>query len=390
MQPVVELSYANETKTLNWKADTLSYGKKTGELKGTFSLTAGDANTATAGVPDNTFKVRELGFDPTWYENVPPSDPDAFQATLKALPPNKWVNVKPPVQHVNRDWGTVAIDLDRDQLLHWAGGHSSHCGTDVAHYSLSTNRWHILYTPELPFEYTYSNDGAHVPTLSGRPWGPHSYLSYAWDSVSGQMLWAGGHSAYRITNPQGVWAYDPATYEWSATPWKIESGWFDIERHKTCMVRTPLGLVVWGDKRGGTGGETGLWLAKAAEHVFAPIAATDKKDSTSLPFTAFGDAHGMTYDSTRDRVLIFHFGIKDKQKIWACDLKTKAITVLEPKNSATFRPISTKPAAVTILSALAQSRATICLSGSGLAIWFLILSMSDARISFCSSESFFD
>ncbi|MCW8133401.1 MAG: hypothetical protein KIS92_23865 [Planctomycetota bacterium] len=336
MNPPVELTLDAEGKTLAWKADKLSYGKKVGEATGSCAVTDAAAGDAETSAPGGTFRVRGEGFDPAWYENVPPADPAAVQATLKALPANKWINMKPPVRHVNRDWGTTVLDLEHDQLLHWAGGHSSHCGTDVAHYSLATNRWHILYTPEMPFEYCYSNDGAPAPPLSGKPWGPHSYLSYAWDEVSGKMIWAGKHGAYQKTNPFGLWTYDPDTYDWSRPAWKFEKDSFDVERHKTCMVRTPHGIVVWADKRGGSGGETGLWLARVNEHVFTPLAATDRKDMTTLPFTAFGDRHGITYDSKRDRVLIFHFGIKEKHKIWACDLKTKAVTVLAPKNSAGF------------------------------------------------------
>lgn len=336
MQPPYELKLDAEGRKLAWKGDILSYGQKKGEVTGAIELPGNDAGTSQAGVAPGVLKVRSVGFDPAWYEKVPAADAGAFSATLKGLPPNKWVNVKPPVQHVNRDWGTTVLDLDRDQLLHWAGGHSSHCGTDVAHFSLALNRWHILYTPELPFEYTYSNDGAPVPPLTQKPWGPHSYLSYAWDEVTGKMIWAGRHGASNLTNPMGLWTYDPETYMWSAEPWKIEGGTFDVERHKTCMVRTPKGIVVWADKRGGSGGETGLWLADVAARVFKPLAATDKKDNTTLPHTAFGDRHGIAYDSKRDRALIFHFGIKDKHKIWACDLKTKAVTVLEPKNAANF------------------------------------------------------
>ncbi len=335
-QPSVELTLNDDGKSLAWKADQLSYGKKIGEVSGKLELPATDAGTAKAGVAPGTIKVRENGFDPAWYENVPPADAAAFQEFLKKIPANKWVNVKPPVQHVNRDWGTTILDVEHDQLLHWAGGHSSHCGTDVAHYSLATNRWHTLYTPEIPFEYAYSNDGSPVPTLSAKPWGPHSYLSYAMDAATGKMIWAGSHGCSRVTNPCGLWTYDPETYAWSAPQWKIDGGWFDIERHKTCMVPTPQGIAVWGDKRGGSGGETGLWLAKMSERVFTPLAGTDKKDSTTFPFATFGDRQGITYDSKRDRVLLFHFGVPEKAKVWSCDLKTKTATTLTPKNAASF------------------------------------------------------
>jgi Galactose oxidase, central domain len=337
MQPRLNLSISGDGSKLSWNAPLMAYGKKRGEVTGEFALLGSDAGTADVASPAGSIHVRELGFDPAWYEKVPPADQSKFQAFLKTMPSNKWVNVSPPVRHVNRDWGTTVLDIHRDQLLHWAGGHSSHCGTDVAHFSLATGRWHILYTPELPFEACYSNDGAHYPAMSGnRPWGPHSYLSYAYDHVSQKMIWAGRHGAYRLTNPQGLWIYDPQQYEWSASKWKFESGKLDIERHKTCMVPTPHGVATWGDKRGGTGGQTGLWMAKVVERVFKPVVATDPKDRTTLPHTAYGDRHGITYDSKRDRALIMHFGHKQKYKIWAVDLKSKKVTVLEPKGSKSF------------------------------------------------------
>lgn len=339
MQPAYILQRSADGKQLSWSADILSYGKKKGELTGSLALPGGDAGTAQAGTPPGTLRTRGVGFDPAWYEAVPPADAEATAAALAALPANIWVNVKPPVRHVNRDWGTTVLDLDRDQLLHWAGGHSSHCGTDVAHYSLPLNRWHILYTPELPFENTYSNDGAPVPPLTVKPWGPHSYLSYAWDEISGKMIWAGRHVAFGQTNPGGLWTYDPATYTWSAEPWKFAGGTFDVERHKTCMVRTPKGIVLWADKTTGSGGPTGLWLADVQARTFRPLAATEAKDS-SLPRATFGDNQGIAYDAKRDRVLLFQFALADKAKIWACALKTGAISVLTPANAERFPDVS--------------------------------------------------
>lgn len=337
-QPPVKLTISPDGRRLSWSADVVSYGKTVGEISGGLDLPADDAGTGRLAVPPDTVKIRGLGFDPAWYEAAPPPDPDGFQASLKNLPPNRWINVNPPVRHVNRDWGTTVLDVDRDQLLHWAGGHSSHCGTDVAHYSLATNRWHILQTPELPFEYCYSNDGAPVPSLSGRPWGAHTYLSYAWDELSGKMIWTGIHSAYRVVNPCGVFTYDPEYYDWEipSPQYTIRAGWFIPERHMTCMARTPRGVAVWADKYGGTGNRTGLWLADVRNRAFEPVAGTDPKDNRTFPPPAFGDRHGMTYDSRRDRVLMFHFGLKEKHRIWACDLKTGAVSVLEPKGSADF------------------------------------------------------
>ena len=207
MQPSLELSISEDGKKLSWNAPIMSYRKKKGEITGSLNLPASDAGTAAVGKPAGSIQVRGLGYDPAWYEKVPPVDEKAFQAKLKKIPSNKWIDIAPPVKHVRRDWGTIILDTDRDQLLHWAGGHSSHCGTDVAHFSLATGRWHIFYTPELPFEAVYSNDGARNPAMSGnRPWGAHTYLSYAYDKISQKMIWAGRHGAYKLTNP--MWSLD--------------------------------------------------------------------------------------------------------------------------------------------------------------------------------------
>ncbi len=337
-QPIYTATINPDENKLSWHGDVIVYRKVKATDSGTIPLPGNDIGTAKLAVAPDTIQIRGSGFDPAWYEAVPEPDESTFQNTLKNLAVNKWTNVAPPVKHVRRDWGTTVLDIERDQLLHWAGGHSSHCGTDVAHYSLRLNRWHIAQTPELPFEYTYSNDGAQNPTLSGRPWGSHTYLSYALDSVTGKMIWAGKHRSYTHTNPTWAFIYDPAEYEWTASSMKFETDdIFDVERHKTCMVPTPHGIVCWGDKRiGGQGGLTGIWLADLKNNTYKPIAATNKKEKSILPNASYGDRQGICYDSKRDQVLMFHFKLKEKFQIWRCDLKTKKIDVLTPEGSTEF------------------------------------------------------
>jgi len=331
----IELSFSGDGKTLRWKCDLLAWGKKKGQVTGEFSLPGKDADTAKAAVGPGTILVRGVGFDPAWYEKAPPVDPEAVAAKLAALPANKWVDMKPPVRPVQRDWGTAVLDARRDQLLQWGGGHCTHCGTDVAHYSIKTNRWHILHTPELPFEYCYGV-GFPVPSMTGRPWAEHTYLSYGVDAVTGLMLYTHSFRSYALVNPGGSWVYDPGTYEWTAPQMKIEGGWFHLERHKTCAVATPKGIAVWGCKRTGSGGQSGLWLADVKAKAYRPVAATDANDRTTYPPSVYGDRHGIAYDSKRDRVLMFHFGITGKHKVWATDLKTKKVAVLTPKGSDAF------------------------------------------------------
>lgn len=335
-QPPVQAALSDDGRSITWAVKVIAWGQVKSTIDGSAPLADADAGTAKFAQPSDTIRVRGLSFDPAWFEAVPPPDPKAVDAKLATLPANRWVNMEPPKTHFNRDWGTTVLDPQRDQLLHWGGGHSAYCGTDVIHYSLATNRWHKLYTPEMPFEYCYSNSGAPVPSMTGRPWAPHTYLSYAVDALTDRMIWTGKHGAYGVTNPGGTFLYEPGRYAWSWPPWTIEGGRFDVERHKTCLVPTPHGVAVWADKRGGTGGQSGLWLADVATHTYQPLAATDYEDRTTLPPTAYGDRHGITYDSKRDRVLLFHFGIQDKHKVWAVDLKTKQVTVLEPKGAAAF------------------------------------------------------
>jgi len=305
-------------------------------VSGGLPLPGKDAGTAEAGVAPGAILVRGVGFDPAWYEDVPPPDPAAVEARLKALPANRWVDMKPPREHVERDWGTTVLDTRRDQLLHWGGGHCTHFGTDVAHYSIATNRWHILHTPELPFEHCYNSGGAPAPALTVRPWAPHTYLGYAMDPATGLLVWAGGHRSYRMTCPSGTWLYDAATYRWQAGELKSLGGWFDPNTVKTCMVATPHGIAVWACKQAGYGGPSGLWLADVAGSVYRPVAGTARDDTTTYPASAFGDQHGIAYDSKRDRVLMFHFGIADRHKIWTTDLTTNKVTVLTPKHSEAF------------------------------------------------------
>ncbi|PCJ60043.1 MAG: hypothetical protein COA79_09565 [Planctomycetota bacterium] len=337
----VKASISEDGKKLSWITDILSYGKKKGEIKGETAIPGQEIMDHKLSVLANTIQIRSSAFDPAFFEEKPVTEVDTnnFKIKIKSLPSNKWVWMGPPQTPSNRDWGTTILDLKRDQLLHWAGGHSSHCGTDVAHYSLKTNRWHIAYTPELPFERTYGV-GYGAPSLSGRPFGVHTYLSYAIDQLTGKMLWAGAGGTggnFKLVNPSGVYLYDTKTSEWSYAKLNFQNKeWGYMEQHLTCMVATPKGIAVWMPKLKGGNHRSGLWIANLEKNIYEPLAGTENKDKTTLPFSAYGDGHGMTYDSKRDRVLLFHFKQKEKFRIWSCNLKSKKVEVLTPKNSEKF------------------------------------------------------
>ena len=92
-------------------------------------------------VAADTRTYREGPFSPDFFLQIAP-DAKSFAKTLENLPPNTWVQTKPPfLPQMQRDWGTAVIDPDHDVMLRWSGGHCAHGGSDVVMYHFSTNRW---------------------------------------------------------------------------------------------------------------------------------------------------------------------------------------------------------------------------------------------------------
>jgi len=274
------------------------------------------------------FVNRGLSFDPNWFdEAVKTAKPEVVAAKLAALPTNKWVAMSPPKRLFNRDWGTQIFDFDRDQILHWTGGHSAYCGTAPAHYSVKLNRWSIGFAPELPMEHTYSagvGGTAPASTFTGRPFAPHTYKSYCYDPLTKKLVWL---------HESKAWVYDPDRREWEAGPKRTP---FYAERHTTVACPTPHGIAAWAVPagKGVYHGWRGMWLlTELAKGEWKTLV---KPDKTSLFPTAYGDRHGMCYDAKRDRLYLFHFGLKDKHKIAVYDFKTAKAEVIEPKGGKGF------------------------------------------------------
>jgi hypothetical protein len=286
--------------------------------------TADPQGTAKYGVEPGATVRRGMSFDPAWFEDTDPPDPPATEKRLADLPANKWVPMKPPRTLLDRCWGTQILDPDRDQILHWTGGHVSHCGTNPAHYGLQTNRWSIGFAPANPLEVLYSASvSATYPasTFGGRPFLPHTYRSYCYEPTTRRLLW---------THEQRSWWYDPDRREWD--PERPETP-FQGERHTTVLCPTAHGVAAWAAKRGVSVYTKwyGVWLlTDPKQGTWVQLAAPDGK---TVPPGAYGDRHGMAYDARRDRLLLMHFGLPDKHKVWAFDLKTRRMTILEPDGS---------------------------------------------------------
>jgi len=143
--------------------------------------------------------------------------PDASKqaARLASLPANKWVAMNPPHRpRLNRDWGTAVLDVDRDLILFWSGGHSAHGGTDVVHYHLAANRWELPFPVEFPLGQTFSGGQSYPPgfNFNGRPWmNGHTRRTYDYDRRLKKMVF--------IAPPGGdrnFYVYDPEIADWSA------------------------------------------------------------------------------------------------------------------------------------------------------------------------------
>jgi hypothetical protein len=279
--------------------------------------------TAAQGVKSGATVRRGNAFDPDWFEELPLADETAVAAKLAGLPANTWISMSPPRLLQDRCWGTQVFDADRDQILHWTGGHSSHGGTDPAHYAVKLNRWSTGLAPEEPMEALYSNTGTDgnqpASPFTGRPFLPHTYQSYCYDPITRKLIWGG---------VDRIWVYDPDTRDWEP---QVRPAPFRAERHSLGLCPTPHGVVAWSVAlQNGHGDRSGLWILKDL--------ASNRWDELVKPVTAavLGvgcDSAGMTWDSKRDRIYLFQMSQKQKGRICYYDFKEEKVGWLEPEGA---------------------------------------------------------
>jgi len=273
------------------------------------------------GVGPGTVTLREGPFVPLFYDLAPQPDPAATEARLKALPANTWTRLEPPRRpNIDRCWGTAVYSPDHDVIMHWSGGHSSHCGTEVIRYHPGINRWSLATACELPLEFTYSNDGTPGQwSFQRRPWMTgHTYRSYGCDPVLQRMLFAGKG---RLT-----YFFDPASGDWEP---RTATNPFRGSFYTTTIISTPRGAVAWAQTvRDST--KTGLWRMDATKHTWQPLPLKGR-----LPRVG-PDRHGAVYDSKRERLLLFSEHVGD---VTAYDLKAGEARLLNAagKESARVR-----------------------------------------------------
>ncbi|MCY3024494.1 MAG: kelch repeat-containing protein [Planctomycetota bacterium] len=275
----------------------------------------------TAEHPDS--RVYRTGpFHPDFFLASPKPDAAATGARLRDLPVNAWVALKPPlIPRLDRCWGASILDIDRDQVLVWAGGHSSHGGTDVLHYCLSTNRW-VLYCPvEFPLGQLYANTNyPNGVNFNVRPWiTGHTYQNYGYDAGAKKLLFTGQRQHYYF--------YDPDAGDWTSRAVKPAGMIYEACFYTLTLCPTPQGTVCWTE-------HGKLFRFDAAGNVWTELKVKGKLPGASVDYST------LVYDSRRDRLLFFRcdYGKKYDGQVCALDMKELALSALTPASMAAVAP----------------------------------------------------
>jgi len=276
--------------------------------------------TAKYGVKPGTLEFRVNSFDPEWYaKDIPAPDPSATESVLKGLVPNAWTALQCPRWPENRQgggWSTVALDTDRDQLLHMGGGHSSYFGNDMAHYDIATGRWSIACRPQFALEFNYDLNGPGMWGFNGAPWGNHNYQAYEYDPTTKRVVYI----KTRMTL-----FYEPATRVWPHAE-KFGDLPFNVSKYINYLVSTPGGIVCWTQSKESQS-KHGLWKLEGAK-AWMEL----KTSGEPLPHTVC-DGSTVAYDSKRDRLIFTTTTGKEGPhgQVWSADLKSGEVKKLNPE-----------------------------------------------------------
>ena len=303
------------------------------ETNWTYDVSANAWSGPDARQPGSSRTYRSGPFHPDFYMAGARPDAEKFQAQLAGLPVNTWVKLdvlRRP--RLDRIWGTAIIAPDRDLILVWGGGHSSHGGSDVLHYHLSSGRWELPYPVEFPLGQLYSNTSYPDSfNLNRRPWVTgHTYRNYGYDPASGKMYFLG-----HTTNG---YIYDPVLADWIGR--FVKPGhllYYPCFYDLTCCS-TPKGLTVWGGNNN--------------RPAFSKISRLDAGTNqwNALPLTgdalpgSMCDEGSMVYDAKRDRLLCFRRDGAWREKDKGCltvevDLKTMKVLRLTPTGQEATKAI---------------------------------------------------
>lgn len=285
----------------------------------TYDIAANTWKGPDKGVSSDTRVYRMGPFHPDFFLQRPRPDAAAGKE-IDAIPANRWVERKPPHKpEMVRTWGHAALDPDHDLVLVFSGGHSAHCGSDVLHYHLATNRWELPFPVELPLGQTYSNTSyPEGYNLNHRPWMTgHTYQSYNYDPLSKKL--------YLNARVNNTYVYDPVVGDWIGRFPKPKPMVYNDCFYTLNTLPTPHGLICWT-------AHGCIFKLDAAKREWQEV----RSNGVKLP-GAVVDASTYVHDSKRDRLLFFRsdYGKKSEGKLHIFDMKTGEVTKKTPASSCT-------------------------------------------------------
>lgn len=292
----------------------------------TYDIAANTWKGPDKGVLPDTRVYRTGPFHLDFFLQGPKPDAAASKKELDANPTNRWVERKPPHKpEMVRTWGHAVLDPDHDLVLVFSGGHSAHCGSDVLHYHLGTNRWELPFPVEFPLGQTYSNtEYPEGYNLNKRPWMTgHTYQSYNYDPLSKKL--------YLNARVNNTYVYDPAAGDWIGRFPKPKPMVYNDCFYTLNTLPTPHGLHCWT-------AHGGLFKLDSDKKEWHEV----KKDG-KLPGSVV-DASTYVHDAKRNRFLFFRsdYGKKNEGDIHIFDLKSGAVQKHTPANAAAVAALDLK------------------------------------------------
>jgi hypothetical protein len=239
---------------------------------------------AKYGVQPGTIGRRTGVYDPTWYsEGAPAADPAKVKAELDALPANKWVLRTPPkTPKPNMDWGSAVFLPKADAIARFSGGHLAYSGTAPHFYDVKTDRWSMPFAPEVPPGHQCSDNGAPGEwSFKGNPWMPgHTWKTTGADPVGERLIYAGRAFTYSIGSKDSMWSRTSERHP-------------NSDGRATTLCTTRDATIAWA-------------LPSALYRVDTVTGAWKQLPVTgTLPKCVGFDKGGLSWDSKRDRLLLF-------------------------------------------------------------------------------------
>lgn len=296
--------------------ETYEYGMLTWRLNCDPSQ-RNSSGTTTYGVAPGTITRRTGSFIPEWYDSAPPANTDSIAGVHANLPLSRWVKMAPPrAPRIDYIWGSRVMDTKNDQILVWAGGHSSHGGTDVPQYFIAEDRWRIGYDAEWPLECTHTNETYPAYfSFNKRPWiVGHTYDNQDYDPVLGKLV---------LIKHRYTYFYDAAHKNWD-TVRSVNPSEMAFDFYANSVTSTPHGAFGWAS----TGYYSwGLFIMDSATLTWKALPLK----GAGLP-QYYCEEAGATYDLKRDRVILVSRST-DKNKVWFYDFEDSTLTSSTPSGT---------------------------------------------------------